>query len=456
MVAQITVKTTKPIPGIRELPLIGSLHTHNTDRLNLYLRVMHECGDIGQFHYGPYPLVQINAPELVHKVLVEQAYEFEKGEFIHRAFDPILGLGLFTSEGDLHRKQRKLMAPSFQPRQIVSYADAMVNYGEQIQQGWRDGGTIAINQEMTHLTMSIVGKVLFDADIFTETDDLGAAMTEILSFVNYTLSRFFPVPLDWPMPRSRRARQGLATLDKRIQKMIEERRSSSEERDDLLSVLLKAKEEDGRAMSDKQLRDESLTLFAAGHETTATALTWVWYLLATHPDCYQKLLQEVDTVLQRRRPTYADLAHLPYSLQVFKEALRMYPPAYAMTRVALHDLEIAGYLVRKRQAVLIPMYAIHRRPDYYPDPEVFRPERFAPENEKELPRHAYMPFGAGARICIGNHFAMMEGHLLVTTLAQRVSFELVPGQHIEPDPTKTITIRPKHSIKMVMRRRNVA
>lgn len=199
--------------------------------------------------------------------------------------------------------------------------------------------------------------------------------------------------------------------------MIEERRSSNEERDDFLSVLLKAREEDGSVMNDKQLRDESLTLFGAGHETTATALTWNWYLLATHPDSYQKVLQEVDTVLQGRTPTYSDLAHLPYSLQVFKEALRMYPPAYAMTRVALHDLEIDGYPVRKRQMVLIPIYAIHRRPDYYPDPEMFRPDRFAPENEKQLPRHAYMPFGAGARICIGNHFAMMEGHLLLVTLA---------------------------------------
>jgi len=382
MVAQITAKTTKPVPGIRELPLVGSLHTHNKDRLNLYLRIMRECGDVGQFHYGPYSLIQINAPELVHRVLVEQAYDFDKGEVLHKAFGPILGQGLFISEGDFHRKQRKLIAPSFQPRQIVSYADAMVNYGEQIQQDWRDGMTIAINQEMTHLTMSIVGKVLFDADVFTEADELGAAMTGILTFVNYTLSSFFPVPLDWPVPRSRRARRALAVLDRRIQKMVEERRSSSEERDDFLSVLLKAREEDGGAMNDKQLRDESLTLFGAGHETTATALTWAWYLLATHPDSYQKLRQEVDMVLQGRTPTYADLAHLPYSLQVFKETLRMYPPAYAMTRVALHDLEIAGYPVRKRQTVLIPIYAIHRRPDYYPAPEVFRPERFAPENEK--------------------------------------------------------------------------
>jgi len=205
----------------------------------------------------------------------------------------------------------------------------------------------------------------------------------------------------------------------------------------------------------RSLRDEALTLFGAGHETTATVLTWAWYLLATHPDSYQKLLQEVDTVLQGRTPTYANLAHLPYSLQVFKEALRMYPPAYAMARVALHDLEIDGYPVRERQTVVIPMYAIHRRPDYYPNPEVFRPERFASENEKALPRYAYMPFGAGPRICIGNHFAMMEGHLLLATLAQRVSFELLPGQHIEPDPTKTITIRPKYGIKMVVRRRSV-
>lgn len=209
-------------------------------------------------------------------------------------------------------------------------------------------------------------------------------------------------------------------------------------------------------MNDKQVRDEALTLFGAGHETTATALTWAWYLLATHPEVYAKVQREVDDTLKGCPPTYADLEHLPYTLQVFKEAMRLYPPAYAIARVPLHDVEIDGYPLRKNTVIVIATYAIHRRPDYFPDPEEFRPERFTPEREKLLPRCAYMPFGAGPRICIGNHFATMEGHLLLATLAQRVTFELVPGQHIEPEPNRTITIRPKYPMKMIVHRRETA
>lgn len=236
--------------------------------------------------------------------------------------------------------------------------------------------------------------------------------------------------------------------------MIDERRASSEEKGDLLSILLRTRAEDGTGMSDEQIRDEVVTLYVAGHETTATALTWVWYLLARHVEIYQKVQQEVDRVLQGRIPTYADLVNLPYTLQVLKETMRLYPPAYAFGRVALHDVEVDGYVIRARQGALFSPYTIHRRPDYFPDPEKFEPERFTPENEKQLPRYAYMPFGAGARICIGNHFALMEEHLLLVTLAQHVTFELVPDQRVELDPQ--VTLRPKAGIKMVVRRRNAA
>jgi cytochrome P450 len=386
-------------------------------------------------------------------VLVEHVYDFDKGAGMHKAFNPIIGNGLFISEGEFHRQQRKLLAPSFQPRHITSYADTMVAYSEQIQQRWREGMTVDIGQEMTHLTMSIVGKVLFNADVFTEADGLGAAMKTLFSFANYSMSHLFPIPLNWPVPRSRQARKALAVLDDRIQKMIEEARESGEERNDFLSVLLQSKDEDGHGMSDKQIRDEVMTLFGAGHETTATALTWVWYLLAQYPAIYDKVVEEVDTVLQGRVPTYADLAKLPYTLQVLKETMRLYPPAYAVSRAALHDMEIGGYPIHKGEVVIVSIYAIHRRADFFPDPEKFDPERFTLENEKQLPRYAYMPFGAGPRVCIGNHFALMEGHLLLATLAQRVRFTLVPGQHPLPDPTKTITTRPDKDIKMLVSRR---
>jgi len=345
------------------------------------------------------------------------------------------------------------MAPPFQPRHIASYADIIGHYGEHIQQTWADGGVIDVNQQMTNVTMSIIGKALFDADVFTETDELGAAMTTATEYVSHALSVLFPPPYNWPLPRNRRTQRAVQTLRTRIQRFIDERRSNPTERNDFLSILLQARDDDGSPMSDEQLMAECLTLFGAGHETTATALTWTWYLLCQHPEVYQKVQQEVDRVLQGRTPTYADLAQLPYCLQVFKEALRLYPPAYVTSRRALQDVEIDGYRVPKGWVVLLAPYTLHRRAEYFPEPEKFDPERFTPEREKALPRYAFVPFGAGPRICIGMYFAMMEGHLLLATIAQRVSFALVPGQVITPDPLHHLALRPGGAVQVSVQKR---
>jgi len=448
-----TKKSAKVVPHIIEPLFLGSLPEHTRDRLNLYLRVIHLCGDVGSFHFGPFRVVFFNTPEYAHHILVEHAADFDKGAAIHNTFRPVIGNGIFVSEGNLHRRQRKIMAPSFQPRHIISYAATMVQYSEIIQKEWQEAITIDVSQAMTDLTMSVIGKVLFDADVFTETDELGAAMTTTLGHVSHSLSQLLPIPLSWPTIRNKHTREAIALLRGRIQKLIEERRAETTERNDFLSVLLYSKDEDGNFMSDAQIIDEALTLFGAGHETTATALAWTWYLLASHLDIYKKVQAEVDSVLQGRTPTYADLARLPYCLQVFKETLRLYPPAYATSRVPLHDVDIDGYMVHKQDIVFVSAYTLHRRPDTFPEPEKFDPDRFTPENEKKFPRHAYMPFGAGPRICIGNHFAMMEGQLLLATLAQRVTFELVPDQQIIPDPSKHLTIRPKYGVNMVVHRR---
>ena len=306
---------------------------------------------------------------------------------------------------------------------------------------------------MTNLTMSIIGKALFDADVFTETDELGAAMTVTTEYVSHTLSTLLPPPYNWPTPRNQRTHKAAQVLRTRIQRFIDERRNSPVERNDFLSILLQARDEDGEPMSNEQVMAECLTLFGAGHETTATALSWTWYLLCQHPERYQKVQQEVDSVLQGRTPTYADLARLPYCLQVFKEALRLYPPAYAFSRRALRDVEIDGYQVPKGSVVLLAPYTLHRREEYFPEPEQFDPERFTPEREKQLPRYAFMPFGAGPRICIGLYFAMMEGHLLLATIAQRASFSLVPGQTIEPDPVHHLALRPAGVVHVTVKKR---
>jgi cytochrome P450 len=444
---------TKPIPHLPSVPLIGALDVFRMEQLAFYRHLAQVCGDVGGFSVGLADFIVFNTSELAHAVLVEHAADFDKGEVVRRAFRPAIGNGLFINEGASWRRQRKLMAPSFQPRHIASYAETMVGYAERAQAEWIEGEVLEIDHEMMRVTMSIVGKVLFDADVFTEADELGAAVRTALGYVSTVLNSPISFPLEWSLPGHRRVREAVAFIRARLLQMIDERRAHPENvRDDFLSVLLRARDEDdGSGMSDEQLVDEAVTLFGAGHETTSMALTWAWYLLATHPDIYSRMQREVDEVLQGRAPAYADLARLPYTLQVLKESMRLYPPAFMVGRAALRDVVIDGYPIRRGQFVLISTYTMQRRADYFPDPEHFDPDHFAPEHERELPRYAYIPFGAGPRICIGNHFALMEGHLLLATLAQRVRFELVPGQDVTP--IVRVTMRPKQPMRMAVHRR---
>ena len=444
--------TTKTFRYLRGYPLIGNLPDFRKDRLSLLQRMARE-GDVCGMHFGPFSGILFNTPEQVRSILVDHAYDFDKGVAVHKLLRPLFGDGIFSSEGDFHRHQRKLMSPPFQPRHIASYADLMGYYGEQIQQTWPDGSVIDVNRQMTNLTMSIIGKALFDADIFTETDELGAAMTLVMEYATQASSTLLPAPYRWQTPRNRRTHKAVQVLRTRIGRFIDERRNHPAERNDFLSILLRARDEDGHPMSDEQVMAECLTLFLAGHETTATALSWTWYLLCQHQESYRQVQQEVDRVLQGRTPTSADLARLPYCLQVFKEAMRLYPPAYAFARQALREVEIDGYRVPKGYVVLLAPYTLHRREDAFPEPETFDPERFTPEREKHLPRYAYLPFGAGPRICLGMYFAMMEGHLLLATLAQRISFALVPGQTIEPDSVHHVALRPAGAVHVTVKKR---
>ncbi len=411
--------TTKTFHYIRAYPLVGNLPDFTKDRLGLLQRLA-RAGDICAMHFGPFPAILFNTPEHVHSILVEHAYDFDKGRAIHTLGRSVIGDGISSSEGDFHRHQRKLMSPPFQPRHIARYAEIMGYYGEHIQQTWTDSTVIDVNQHMTNLTMSIIGKALFDADVFTETDELGAAMTVVMAYFSHEVSTLLPLPYSWPTPRNRRTHTAMQVLRNRIQRFIDERRNNPAERNDFLSILLQARDEDDKPMSDEQVMAEYLTLFVAGHETTATALSWTWYLLCQHPEKYQQVQQEVDRVLQGRTPTYDDLARLPYCLQVFKEAMRLYPPAYIMSRQALHDVEIDGYRIPKGWVVLLSPYTLHRREDSFPESEKFDPERFTPERE---------------------------------TLAQRISFSLVPGQTIVPDPVHHLTLRPEGSVNVVVKRK---
>ncbi|MFN8532409.1 MAG: cytochrome P450 [Dehalococcoidia bacterium] len=438
------------IPRYPGQPIVGSLPEIRRDVLGM-LRGMAALGDIVSYRFGPSTEIFVNSPELVGQILVDEAEHWEKVAQI-RLLRPLVGNGLVSSPNEFHRRQRKLVAPAFQHRRVASYADTMVRHAEDCVAGWADGETIDVANQMMQLSLRIVCQTLFSSDIQSEADRVGAAMTKVIrTFTDY-LRSFPPIPLSVPLPRNRAAKRAIAELDAVIFRIIAERRADPADRGDLLSMLLAAHDEDdGSFMTDQQVRDEVMTLFVGGHETTALALSWAWAMLDSHPDEAACLRAEADVALAGRSPVFADLTRLPYAAQVFKESLRICPPVALIGRNASRDSVLGGHPVKKGTNVTFAPYTIHRRTDIYPDPERFDPDRFLPENEARIPRHGFLPFGGGPRICIGNQFAMMEGQLLLATIAQRVELSLVPGYQVEPDPQ--LTLRIKGGLPMTVRRR---
>jgi cytochrome P450 len=346
-----------------------------------------------------------------------------------------------------------LVQPAFHRQRVAAHGVVTAEHAARARQRWQDGETLDIAQEMMRLTLTIVGKTLFDADVERGASEIGAALTKIMEGWPRLMSPFYQVLNRLPLPGNRRAREGQEFLDATILRMINERRASGEDRGDLLSMLLLAQDEegDGSGMTDKQVRDESLTLFLAGHETTANALTWTWYLLSQHPAVETKLHAEIDAVLVGRLPTADDVPQLPYTRMVLAEAMRLYPPAWVIGRRALDNYEIPPYQIPANSLLLLSPYVMHRDPRYYVNPDVFDPQRWTPEAQAQRPKYAYFPFGGGPRQCIGEAFAWMEGVLLIATLAQRWRLRLVPGHPVVPQPL--ITLRAKHGMRMVAERR---
>jgi cytochrome P450 len=417
------------------------------DPLEFNLTLGREFGDIAYYRVGPLRVYQLNHPDLARQILVEQPERFQKPRLIKRAFRPLAGNGLFTSDGALWRQQRKLMQPAFHHKQLTSYADVMVAHTLRMLDSWRVGEVREIGTEMTRLTFGIVVKSLFGADLTPGSQDIAPLMADLLDATNQRVNSVFPIP-DWvPTPRNIRERHALGRLDAMLHEMITRRRSSSAEGTNLLSALLASVDtDDGSRMSDQQLRDEMMTLFLAGHETTANALTWTWYLLAQHPDVENRLSEEICSALPERTPTVADFPNLPYSEMVIREAMRLYPPAPGFTREPLDNVNLGGYQVPKGSLIIVSTYALHRDPRFFPDPEFFNPERFAPGWEGRIPRYAYLPFGGGPRVCIGNGFAMMEARLVLSTVAARYRLQLEPNQRVAP--MQLVTLRPRNDIRM--------
>ena len=417
------------------------------DPLTFGLDVARRFGDIAHYHVGPLHVYQVNHPDLVRQILVDEPEKFYKARLIKHAFSRFAGEGLLTSDGAHWRQQRRLMQPAFNHSHLTTYGSVMVEYAHQMIDSFPEGQVIEVNAEMAALTLRVVIKCLFGTDITRETQDLGPLMVAVLDAANQRLNAVLDVPPWVPTRRNLREKRAVARLDSMLQAFITARRASGGNENDLLSVLLAATdEESGARMTDRQLRDEMMTLVLAGHETTATALTWTWYLLTQHPTIESELLDELQRVLHGRTPTAADLPNLPYTDMIVREAMRLYPPAPGVAREPIQDVTIGGYDVPKGSLVTVNMYALHRDPRFFDEPDRFKPERFARGWEDRLPRYAYLPFGGGPRVCIGNGFAMMEARLILATIAQRRRLSLEPGQEIVP--VQLVTVRPKHGIRM--------
>jgi cytochrome P450 len=436
------------VAHLQGLPVVGKLLDFRRDRLALFV----ECaaaGDIVSFPMVHRKIWCISSPELVHELLVAEEAGFIKAPGLSIYGKKLLGDGLLTAEKEVHRRKRKLLAPAFAAKRIAGYGAAMAAAADRAAARWRPGGLIDVADEMMRLTLAIVGKTLFDAEIEGDAAVVGEALTEAMEFMIDSIT--LPLPMQWPLPRNRRMRAAVGRLDDIVYRIIAERRAAPGDRGDVLSIMLEARDDDGSGLTDRDVRDEIMTLMLAGHETTANALAWTWYLLSQHPDAEARLLAEVDAAIGDRLPTVEDLPRMPWTLQVIEEAMRLYPPAFSIGRLAERRVQLGPATIEPGEVVLVTIRGIQRRPDLWPEPAAFRPERMTEDAKKARPRYAYMPFGAGPRICIGNHFALMEAHLLVATIARRWRFRLAQHPDIVEEPL--VTLRPRGGVHVEAIRR---
>jgi len=410
----------------------------------------HEYGDVVYLPVGRQQIYFLGHPDAVRDILVTNQTKFKKSRMLERA-RVLLGDGLLTSEGDHHKRQRRLMQPAFHRDRLAGYGATMAERAEAAQSRWKPAEPFDVAEEMMRLTLDIVGRTLFSAEVDAEADEIAAALAQVFGLFEVILMPFSEWLEKLPLPSVRRFHQARARLDQTIYRLIADRRANPRDTGDLLSMLLLAQDEDDHGgMTDQQVRDEALTLFLAGHETTANVLTWTWYLLSENPEAEAALHAELDGVLAGRRPSVADLPQLRYTEGVISEALRLYPPAWAIGRRALEDYRVGDYLIPASSVVLTSPYVVHRDKRWFPDPLAFRPERWLVE-ESTRPKFAYFPFGGGTRVCIGERFAWMEGILVLAAIAQHWRLRLEPGHRVETHAR--ITLRTKYGMRMIAEHR---
>jgi cytochrome P450 len=448
--AQATAR--KVPPGPKGLPFLGIVLQVRGRPLAALTTVAREYGDIVRFLVAGQERILLNNPTLIEQVLVVQQAKFHKSELTRRVTGRMLGQGLLISEGDFWRRQRRLAQPAFHRSRINEYATPMTECAEGQVRDWRDGESRDIAGEMMQLALTIAVRTLFGATLPGEAQHVGDALAFLM---RYQLSRQrspIRIPESWPTPKNRRATREFEFLDSMVYRIINEKQQQGLHGTDLLSLLMSSMDDDGSQMNPQQLRDETMTLFLAGHETTALMLGWAWYLLGANPAVEARLHEELSAVLGGRPPQVSDLQKLPYLQAVLTEVLRLYPPAYITARTSIESFSLADYEFGKDTTVLISQWVTHRDPRYFADPEAFRPERWLNGGASKIPSGAYFPFGDGPRRCIGQGFALLEAALVVGTLAQRFEFRLVPDYPVEPEPL--VTLRFKHGLQMQIHARN--
>jgi cytochrome P450 len=428
----------------------GNIRQVGPRRVDFFLELAREYGPLASFRIGHRRLFLVSDPDLIEQVLVTDAKHYIK-HFGARFFKPVLGNGLVTSEGDFWLRQRRLIQPAFLKTRVVSYAPAMAELTERMLSRWTPGSSVDIETEFSTLTSAIALKTLFGLDGSGERERLDDSLRVAFELMAARLNTPFPLPISWPTPANLRLKRAVADLDRVVDGFIAAARARTHPGDDLLSRMISAQDEDGSQMTDRQLRDEAMTLYLAGHETTALTLAWSWYLLSQNPHAEEKLAAELHRVLKGRTPSAGDVPNLPYTGAVIAESMRLYPPVYAIGREATAELELGGYRVKRGYTVLMSQWVSHRDPKYFPEPERFSPERWEDGLAARIPKYAYYPFGGGQRLCVGSNFALLEAVIVLAAVGQRYRFTLDPDAVIDVKPQ--ITLLPMNGIPATLRLR---
>lgn len=448
--AQLATQAPLP-PGPKGHPILGVMRDFNRDTLGFITRCR-DYGDVVRMRFLYVTAYFLYHPDDIEYVVSSNAKNFFKAMSLRsNFFQRLVGNGLLTSEGETWKRQRRLAQPAFHRQRINSYAQVMVDFTERMISSWKEGEVRDIHRDMMRLTLEIVVRTLFNADVSQDSDKVGRVLAAIVQpFASQATIKWI---LDnrLPTPTHRRFHREARQIDDIVYRIIAERRASGRDQGDLLSMLLQAHDEDGSQMTDQQLRDEVMTLFLAGHETTALTLSWIWYLLAQNPQAEQKFHAELAEVLGGRLPAVEDLPSLKYVDMIAREAMRLYPPAYGLGREAIEDCEIGGYHVPRKTQVFMFQWATQRDPRFFDEPDRFYPERWSNDFIERLPKYAYFPFGGGPRFCIGSSFAMMEIALVLATIGQRFRLGLVSDHPVSLLPA--MSLRPKDGIKVKIEKR---